>query len=76
MSTQCSYDNVIEDHEIKKKSIKMILIGIAYQGKDIVFRFIIEYSRFIKGFWLLGSGSSFIWGFLKDDILACVKTWD
>jgi hypothetical protein len=22
----------------------MILIGIAYQGKDIVFRFIIEYS--------------------------------
>jgi hypothetical protein len=28
------------------------------------------------GFWPLGSRSIFIWGFLKDDILACVETWD
>jgi hypothetical protein len=27
----------------------MILIGVAYQGKDIVFRFIIEYSS-LRGF--------------------------
>jgi hypothetical protein len=27
------------------------------------------------GFWPLGSSRS-IWGFLKDDILACVETWD
>jgi hypothetical protein len=23
-----------------------------------------------------GNSSIFIWGFLKDDILTCVKTWD
>jgi hypothetical protein len=48
----------------------------AMAGKDIVFRFIIEYSSF-KVFWPLGNRSiSIIWGFLKDDILACVETWD
>jgi hypothetical protein len=52
------------------------IFGLAYQDKDIVFRFIIEYSS-LKGFWPLGNSnrSIFIWGFLKDDILACVETW-
>ncbi len=36
--------------------------GLAYQSKDIVFRFIVE------GFWPLCSRSIFIWEFLKDDI--------
>ncbi len=44
-------------------------------GKDIVCRFIIEYSS-LRDFGPLGSRSIFIWGFLKDDILACVETWD
>jgi hypothetical protein len=59
-----------------KKTKNSKFIGLAYhQGKDIVFRFIIEYSS-IKGFWTLGSNnrSIFIQGFLKDDILACVET--
>ncbi len=43
---------------------------LAYQGKDIVFRFIIEFSS------LRDNRSFFVWGFLKDDILACVETWD
>jgi hypothetical protein len=30
------------------------IFGLACQGKDIVFRFIIEYSSF-KGFWPLGN---------------------
>jgi len=46
---------------------------MAYQGKDIVFRFIIEYSS-LRDFG--GNRSIFMWGFLKDDILACVETWD
>jgi hypothetical protein len=51
-----------------------LFVGLAYQGKDIVFRFIIEYSSF-KGFWPLGNNrSKFIGGFSKDDILACVET--
>jgi hypothetical protein len=48
---------------------------IAYQGKDIVFKFIIKYNSLID----FGSPCSryiFIWGFLKDVILACVETWD
>jgi hypothetical protein len=46
-----------------------IFIGLAYhQGKDIVFRFIIEYSS-LRGFGPPpGSGIIFIGGFLKDDI--------
>ncbi len=52
------------------------LIGLSYQGKDIVFRFIIEYSS-LRDFGPLGNNRSiFIWGFLKDDILACVETWE
>jgi hypothetical protein len=31
-------------------------IGIAYQGKDIVFRFIIEYSS-LRDFWPLGNNN-------------------
>ncbi len=30
----------------------------------------------LKGFWPLGNRFIFIWGFFKDDILACVETWD
>jgi hypothetical protein len=52
----------------------MSFIGHAYQGKDIVFKFIIEYNRF--RILALSSRSILIWGFLKDDILACVETWD
>jgi hypothetical protein len=51
-------------------------VGLAYQGKDIVFRFIIEYSS-LRDFWPLGNNRFIsIWVFLKDDILACVETWD
>jgi hypothetical protein len=49
---------------------------LAFQGKDIMFRFIIEYSS-LKDFGPLGNNRSiFIRGFLKDDILACVETWE
>jgi hypothetical protein len=51
------------------------LLAFAYQDNDIVFRFIIQYSS-LNGFWTLGNKSIFIWEFLKDDILACVETWD
>jgi hypothetical protein len=52
------------------------LLAFAYQGKDIiVFRFIIEYSS-LRDFGPLGNiRSIFIWGFLKDDMLARVETW-
>jgi hypothetical protein len=52
----------------------MGLLALAYQGKDIVFRFIIEYIS-LKGFWPLGNNNNrsiFTWGFMKYDILACV----
>jgi hypothetical protein len=52
-----------------------LFVGLAYQGKDIVVRFIIE-NNSSKGFWPLGSKSVFIQGFFKDDILACAETWD
>ncbi len=52
---------------------------IQFVGKDIiVFRFIIEYSS-LRNFYrpLLGNNNNnrsiFIWGFLKDDILALLK---
>ncbi len=49
-------------------------VGLAYQGKDIVFRFIIEYSG-LRDFGPGGNNrSNFIREFLKDDILACVET--
>jgi len=51
-------------------------IGLAYQGKDIVFRFIIEYSSLVEIGPLGNNRYIFIWGFLKDDILACVETWE
>jgi hypothetical protein len=52
-----------------------LFVGLAYyQGNDIVFIFIIECSS-LRDFWPLGNNRSiFIWGFLKDDILACVET--
>jgi hypothetical protein len=41
--------------------------GLAYKGKDIMFRF--------NGFWPLGNNRSiFTPGFLKDDILASIET--
>jgi len=47
-------------------------VGLAYQGKDIVFKFIM--SIVTQG--ILVPRSIFVWGFLTDDILACVETWD
>jgi hypothetical protein len=44
-----------------------------------VFRFIIEYSslRDFGPYVIIIIGLFiFIWGFLKDDILACVETWE
>jgi len=54
------------------------IVGLAYQGeKDIAFKFIIEYSSLKDfGLYVINNRSIFIWGFLKDDILACVETWD
>ncbi len=52
-----------------------IFIGFAYQDNDIVFRFIIQYSS-LMDFGPQVNSSSFVWEFLKDDILACVETWD
>jgi hypothetical protein len=54
----------------------VFFVGLAYQDKDIVFRFIIEYSRLMDFGPHVVSGSNFIWGFPKHDILACVETWD
>jgi len=56
-----------------------VCVGLAYQGKDIVFGFIIEYSSLRDFYRPLGNNirSIFIWGFfLKDDISTCVETWD
>jgi hypothetical protein len=59
--------------------------GLACQGgKDIVFTLctgftLVEYNSLSKGFWPLGNNNRsifFIWGFLEDDILACVEIWD
>jgi len=55
-----------------------LFVGLAYyQGKDIVFRVIIEYSS-LRDFYrpLLGNNNNrsiFIEGFLNDDILTCVE---
>jgi hypothetical protein len=47
------------------------------QGKDVVFRFIIEYSSLRDFYRPQGNNRSiFIWGFLQDDIFASVETWD
>jgi hypothetical protein len=47
-------------------------IGLAYQGEDIVCRFIIEYSS-LMNFGLQVIGLFLYEDFLKDDILACVE---
>jgi hypothetical protein len=60
----------------------MIFIGVvpsvfgpAYQGKNIEFRFILEYSSLRDFGPPLGNNRSiFIGGFSKDDILSCVET--
>jgi hypothetical protein len=41
------------------KIVHTIFVGLAYQGKDIVFRFILEYSS-LRDFGSLGSRSIFI----------------
>ncbi len=45
-----------------------LFVGLPYQGTDIVFRFIIEYSSLDFGPLGNNNRSIFIWGFLKDDI--------
>jgi hypothetical protein len=55
---------------------RLIFIVLALVGKDIVFRFIIEYSNLRDFYRPAGNNNNrsiFIWGFLKDDILACVE---
>ncbi len=51
----------------------MKIRSIAYQGKDIVFRFVIEYSS-LRDFGPEVIGLFLYEGFLKDDILACVES--
>jgi hypothetical protein len=57
-----------------------ILLVLHTKVLDIVFRFIIEYNSWMDFYWPLGNNNNnrsiLIWGFLKDDILACVETWD
>jgi hypothetical protein len=45
-----------------------LIFGLAYQGKDIVFRFIIECSS-LRDFGPIG-----LFLYEEDDILACVET--
>ncbi len=51
------------------------VVGLGYQGKDILLRFIIEYSSLRDfGPWVIGLFlSEDVW---KINILACVETWD
>ncbi len=51
-----------------------LFVGLAYQGKDIVARFIIENSS-SKGFWPLGS-KFVLYKDFWNDILAGAETWD
>jgi hypothetical protein len=53
---------------------QFFFVGLAYQGRDIVFRFIIEYSSLRDFGPQVIIGLFFIWGVLKDDFLACGKT--
>jgi hypothetical protein len=50
----------------------VVLLALPYQGKDIVFRFIIEYSSLRDFYGPLGNNNNtrsiFIGGFLKDDV--------
>jgi hypothetical protein len=60
---------------VTKKNVHFItlFVGLAYyQGKDIVFRFIIEYSS-LRDFGHQVTGSIFIRQFLKDDVLVGLK---
>jgi hypothetical protein len=59
-------------HGTERKIIVLTLFfELAYQGKDIEFRFIILYSSSLRD---LAPRSIFIRGFLKDNILTCVET--
>jgi hypothetical protein len=64
----------------KAKSITLcffLVFGLACQGNDIVFRFIIEYSSLRDFYRPLGNniiGLFLYEDFLKGDILACVET--
>jgi hypothetical protein len=49
--------------------------GIAYKGKDIMFRFIIEYNS-LMDFGPHVVGLFLCKDFLKMIFLACVETWD
>ncbi len=59
-----------------RQFVCLSLLALPTEGKDIVvFRFIIEYSS-LRVFGAYVVGLFLIWGFLKDDSLACVETWD
>ncbi len=58
--------------KVKNMQLLNFLIGIfcwPWQGKDIVYRFIVEYSSSMDFYRPLASRSIFIWGFLNHDIL-------
>ncbi len=42
-------------------AIFLLFVGLTYQGKDIVFRFIIEYNKYLNGFWPLSNNSLFLY---------------
>jgi hypothetical protein len=54
-------------------SLQCYLLALPFVGKDIVFRFNIEYSR-LMDFGPLVIGLFLYEDFLKDGILACVET--
>jgi hypothetical protein len=63
-------------HSIFRNALHCFWVfGLAFVGKDIVFRFTLEYSS-LRAFGTYVVRSIFIWVFLKDNILACVETWD
>jgi hypothetical protein len=51
-------------------------VGLAYQGKDIVFRFIIEYIVSLRDFGpsVINNRSNFYTRIFESDILGCVET--
>jgi hypothetical protein len=53
-----------------------VFVGLAYKGKGIVFRFIIEYSSLRDFGPQVIIGLFWYEGVLKDDILGCVETWE
>jgi hypothetical protein len=72
----------VEKHDKTHKIIIYVhtFVGLAYKGKDIVFRFNIECSSLRDFYRPLGNNNNnnnrsiSIWGFLKDNILACIET--